>query len=259
MMQRTLSALFFLGSALGVSAQLPTLDITMVPVGGNQLEVKVRPDADFDGLFSSLVFTVRWETSSGATLSSAGQPVPVGDYMPVSSPGGTVDDGGYRYKSYVGFGFNTLVDAGTNWVAGNEYTLITLQVQNGTSTFEIIEDTYTQANNGNYYVSLNGADRTGIIYSSSTGVTAGEPLQNAVSIIPNPSEGLVQMQFSVEETQDLKIDVVNSLGQSVYTERLSSFKGTYRRELDLKAKGSGVYMVNVSGKEGLRTFRVVID
>lgn len=258
MMHRTLSALFFLGSALGASAQLPTLDITMVPVGGNQLEVKVRPDANFDGLFSSLVFTVRWETSSGATLSSAGQPVPVGDYMPVSSPGGMVDDGGYRYKSYVGFGFNTLVDAGTNWVAGTEYTLITLQVQNGTSTFEIVEDAFTLANNGNYYVSLNGADRTGVIYSTSTGVTAGEPLQNAVSIVPNPSEGLVQVQFGVEDAQDLQIDVVNSLGQSVYAERLSSFQGTYRRELDLKAKGSGVYMINISGREGLRTYRVVI-
>lgn len=60
MMNRTLSTLFFVGSVLGASAQLPTLDITMVAVGGNQLEVKVRPDADFDGLFSSLVFTIRW-------------------------------------------------------------------------------------------------------------------------------------------------------------------------------------------------------
>ncbi|MCC7503203.1 MAG: T9SS type A sorting domain-containing protein [Flavobacteriales bacterium] len=258
MLHRSLTALCFFGSVIGAYAQLPTLDITMVPVGGNQLEVKVRPDANFDGLFSSLVFTIRWETSSGATLSSVGQPAPVGDYIPIGSPGGTVDDGGYRYKSYTGFGFNTLVDAGTSWAAGTEYTLITLQVQNGTSTFEIIEDAYTAATNNNYYVSLNGADRTGIIYSPSTGVTAGEPAKNEVSILPNPSEGAVQLLFGVEDTQDLQIDVVNSLGQSVYSERLAFFQGIYRRELDLKAQGSGVYMVNITGKDGLRTHRVVI-
>ena len=257
-MDRTLFAMFFFGSVLGASAQLPTLDITMVPVGGNQLEVKVRPDANFDGLFSSLVFTIRWETASGATLSSVGQPAPVSAYMPVSSPGGFVDDGGYRYQSYVGFGFNTLMGAGTSWVAGTEYTLITLQVQNGTSTFEIIEDAYTAATNNNYYVSLNGADRTGIIYLTSTGVPTGEPLANAVSILPNPSEGPVQVQFEVEDTQDLTIDVVNSLGQSVHTEQLASFQGTYRRELDLKANGSGVYLINITGKDGLRTYRFVL-
>ena len=68
----------------------------------------------------------------------------------------------------------------------------------------------------------------------------------------------MQLQFGVEDAQDLKIEVLNSLGQSVYAEQLSSFQGTYRRELDLKAKGSGVYMINITGKEGLRTHRVVI-
>ena len=32
------------------------------------LEVKVRPESDFSGIFSSVVFTVRWDANSGATL-----------------------------------------------------------------------------------------------------------------------------------------------------------------------------------------------
>src|SRR5690606_14927130 len=55
----------FLSTAFPAAAQLPIVDIAAVPVGG-QVEVRVRPDAGFNGLFSSIVFTLKWPEADGA-------------------------------------------------------------------------------------------------------------------------------------------------------------------------------------------------
>ncbi|MCB0794933.1 MAG: hypothetical protein KDB88_09365, partial [Flavobacteriales bacterium] len=56
-----------------VHAQLPLVDITLVDIGNNELEVRLRPDADFDELLSSISFSIRWNTASGANLGNVTQ------------------------------------------------------------------------------------------------------------------------------------------------------------------------------------------
>src|SRR5690606_1968055 len=102
----------FLSTAFPAAAQLPIVDIAAVPVGG-QVEVRVRPDAGFNGLFSSIVFTLKWPEADGASLGSVTQQSPVTLYCGVSRSGGEQVDGGYRYQVFVGFGNIPLVDPAT--------------------------------------------------------------------------------------------------------------------------------------------------
>ena len=194
---RVMSALCVALLALTAKAQLPLLDITLAANVNNELEVKVRPDQAFNGLFSSLVFTVRWETASGASLDVPMQVMPAMAYIPIALSGSVTTDGAYSYATYAGFGFAPLSSFGAAWVAGTEYSLATIPVLNGTSVFEISSDSHTQGVNGGYFVSLNGTDRTGVIYSTSTGITAGTPLPEGLRVVPNPSNGPVD-RFRVD-------------------------------------------------------------
>lgn len=253
-----MSALCVALLALTAKAQLPLLDITLAPNANNELEVKVRPDQAFGGLFSSLVFTVRWETASGAGLDVPVQAMPAMAYMPISLSGTVMTDGAFSYATYAGFGFAPLTSFGASWVAGTEYTVATLPVLNGTSVFEISADSYTQGINGGYFVSLNGSDQTGVIYSTSTGVAAGTALPEGLQVMPNPSNGPVDIRIETSEPQDLDIEVLNGLGQVVFAEHRARFTGVYRKSLDLSVHGSGVYVLNARTARGLETARIVV-
>ncbi len=239
-------------------AQLPMLDATLVDNGNNQLEVRVRPDATFDGLFSSVVFTIRWDASSGANLGPITAVSPADEYMNVIKSGGETDDMGGRYQVFAGFGFTPLNAVPLTWDPGVEYALMTIPVLNGTSTFELVNDGWTAANNADYYVSLNGQDRTGVYYQLNTGgVTMGSTV-SGLQVLPNPTEGLVTLSFNVELARTVDLEVLNSLGQKVHAERLPSFSGAYRRTLDLGGFGSGVYVLNLRTSDGLMTQRIVV-
>jgi Secretion system C-terminal sorting domain len=255
---RFLSLALFALSGFTVSAQLPLLDATLVDNGNNQLELRVRPDGFFDGLFSSLVFTIRWDAASGANLGSLTPVPPADEYIGINKSGGEQDDMGDRYQVFAGFGFTPLSSVPATWNAGVEYALVTIPVLNGSSTFELVNNAWTSANNADYYVSLNGQDRTGALYQLSTGVTMGDVSLSGLDVQPNPSEGVVGITFRIADPQDVRIEVLNSLGQQVLTERLNAFSGEYRGSLDLSAFGSGVYVLNLRTATGVSTQRLVV-
>jgi len=239
-------------------AQLPLVDATLVDNGNNELEVRVRPDGFFDGLFSSIVFTIKWDAADGANLGSITQPLPADEYISINKSGAEQNDMGDRYQVFAGFGFTPLSNVPFSWTAGNEYVLMTIPVINGSSTFELLNNSWTAVNNADYYVSLNGLDRTGVLYQISTGVTMGDAALKGFDVQPNPSEGQVSLNFQVAAPQDVRIEVLNSVGQAVLTERLPSFSGPCQVTLDLSPFGSGVYMLNLRTATGVTTQRLVV-
>jgi len=200
---------------LALNAQ-PTLDITLAGIGDNAYEVRVRPDAFFDGVFSSLVFTLRWSEGDGigpVGLTSAPD-------APISaSPSGTQrNDGLYNYRSYAGFGFTPLVDPDQQWRPGVEHVLLTFTF-NGPGQVELVNDPWTASNNGDYYVSLNGYDRTGIIYqdvSTNVGPMKQDPAM--VSCWPNPATDIVHCRIN-GITPGSAVNVLDGLGRIVATTR----------------------------------------
>ena len=255
---RTLGLCTILSISFSASAQLPLVDITVVDNGLGELEVKLRPDNTFNGLFSALVFTIRWETASGATLGAVNQTIPVVQYIPTSKSGAEQDAAGYRYQIFAGFGFQALSAVGQTWSPGTEYTLLTIPVVGGTSTFEIVNDTWTNTNNGNYYVSLNGEDQTGVIYTGATGFPSVGAQGPSLSMLPNPTEGQSELILALDGIVDVHIDVLNAAGQMVWSRAYEKASGTLRDTIDLRTSGTGAYMVNVTAGEDRFTRRLVV-
>ena len=164
--------------------------------------------------------------------------------MPISRSGNEKENGPYNYQIYAGFGFQTLASSGASWEAGKEYTILTIPVD-GAAEFELLNDAWTGEleNNGDFYVSLGGVDRTGVIYKS---LASPVNLENSVSIQPNPNDGEFTFSFLVSEVSDVKVEVLNTLGQNILSDNLKGFEGTYRREMDLTAMSNGIYYLKIS-------------
>jgi hypothetical protein len=253
---RALAILVPLGVAAAVSAD-PTVDITLVDGGAGSLEVRFRPDGTFNGLFSSLVFTVRWSDASGATLGDPAQTPPVIQYMSVSPAGSQVIEGGYRYQIYAGFGFTPLSAVGASWTAGQEVVLMTIPVSGGSSQFEIVNDSWTVAHNGNFYVSLNGVDHTGSIYATGNGFPTVSGKGPALTVIPNPTDGAADIWLRLDKKGPADIQVLNTTGQVVWSHHYDQ-TAELHETVALKQYGAGTYMVKVKAGETVLNEQVVV-
>jgi hypothetical protein len=70
------------------------------------------------------------------------------------------------------------------------------------------------------------------------------------SVYPNPSNGMVNLTFSLKNEANVTLDVLNSVGEKVIARNIGSrVSGDYRMPLDLNELSAGIYMVslNVNG------------
>lgn len=252
MKQLLLSAALTL--SIGAKAQLPVVDIALVPNASNQLEVIIRPDASFDGFFAALVFTIRWQESDGANLGSIIQDQDVQDYMNVNKSGPEQVSGPYRYQVFSGFGGSPLSDVEQSWSPGQEIVLCKVNILNGSSFFSISDDAYTESVNGSFFVSLNGQNRTGEIYSFTTSL-AEAPLAPGAWLGPNPTHGPVDLVLSTDGPS--QVEVYDGAGRLVMTERFTALAGE-RHPMDLRAMVNGTYVLRIINNGMVEEQRLVL-
>lgn len=235
----------------GLSAQ-GNVDIGLFHNGGN-LEVKARPTTDFDGVFSSVVFTLRWDRSTDLVLGEAVTP----ENAPLTTrrSGNVHEEGMFNYMVFAGFGFDVMANNGMRWEAGKEYTILTVPVQ-GKGSVELVNDDWTgvATNNADFYVSLGGHDKTGVIYKN---VAATTDLEGTVVIKPNPNEGLFQFSFVSSEPVDVRVEVVNTLGQSSFSQTLRNFEGTFVKDMDLTHMSEGIYYLKITRGDHTSVHKIV--
>jgi len=247
-------------SALALAlALVPTFAQSNVDIGLNHtsdgmLEVKVRPTADFDGIFSSVVFALRWDKNSGITLGTA-VPAQAASYIHTSLSGPVREDGMFDYQVFAGFGYDPIHVSGTTWEAGKEYTILSVPVT-GKGAVELVNDQWTSEvkNNADYFVSLGGADRTGNIYK---GMITTTDLEGTVAIQPNPNEGRFTFSFISMDANDIRVEVMNTLGQSVFHDNLIGFEGTYRKDMDLTTMSDGIYYLKIVRGDKVSVHKIV--
>jgi len=113
--------------------------------------------------------------------------------------------GGYSYQAYA-----SVASTAINWTTGQEYVVLTFnhdESNTGTGDFEIINDSWTANNNGDYYVEILGADKTGENYHNASNVylgTCGIEI-NATAMLQGPyiNNGMMNTDLvdSIPKTQ----------------------------------------------------------
>ena len=71
---------------------------------------------------------------------------------------------------------------------------------------------------------------------------------NAVELFPNPNNGQFILKGSLENSQDLVIQVINTLGQVVYTREVESIL-EFQEQIDLSAQPDGQYFIHLIAED----------
>ena len=154
-----LSVILCLILADAANSQPNTVDIGIFSgATPDTLIIKARPVNNISSQpMTNAQFTVKWSESSAITqlqwlFTSIG----------LFPQGGVFTSNGFRYQVYGSTGGTFL-----NWTAGQEYIILKVKTNSSTgdcTKFEIAEDDWTLANNGDYYFEVIGEDYTGTRY-----------------------------------------------------------------------------------------------
>src|SRR5690606_33907482 len=126
---------------------------------------------------------------------------------------------------------------------------------NGRADFELVNDNWTgeTKNNGDFYLSLGGIDRTGSIYK---GLASAD--ENDVLVQPNPNNGQFSFSFTNDSPVNTTVEVFDPLGRAIFTDAVLSLEGTYRRDMDLTGMSSGVYFLKLKRGETSSVHKIVV-
>ncbi|NNF01909.1 MAG: T9SS type A sorting domain-containing protein [Bacteroidia bacterium] len=104
------------------------------------------------------------------------------------------------------------------------------------------------SSNGTYNVIVTGLNDCESVSNPKVVVFDGIEDIEAInfSMYPNPVDDIVNIQFEIFEKNDLVIEIVNTLGQTVMTNDIGEFSGLFTKEIDLVDMNAGLYLLNIT-------------
>ena len=121
----------------------------------------------------------------------------------------------------------------------------------------------TPTTNGTYWVTVtdqNGCVSNTISYNVTWITTSINEIGIAdLSIYPNPSEDLFNIEFSSLITQDLQIRIVNIIGEVVISDNLQQFIGEYTKEIYLYNNAKGIYFLEIETHDGVINKKLILQ
>jgi hypothetical protein len=82
-------------------------------------------------------------------------------------------------------------------------------------------------------------------------------LQNALSVYPNPNEGIFHVALKTEKNMEIEIAIVDITGRKVFGKQYFSF-GFFKTSLDLSGLPKGLYAVQLKTKEGFAVKNILV-
>jgi len=74
---------------------------------------------------------------------------------------------------------------------------------------------------------------------------------NNLSIYPNPSRDVFNITFTSEQIQNLKVRILNVIGEELINDNLEQFIGEYTKQIDLTKNAKGIYFLEINTKDGV--------
>lgn len=234
-MKNLILALFLLLSTIANSQQIPDRVDIGHQKNDDKLEIYLIPNYDFNGVFSSIVFSIRSNGSIGRFIIDP----QISDYVSVSQSGSSYYNEGLEYKTFAGFGFVQIQYASESWVANSMVKLGEFLIDEKFD-YGLINDLSTDSKNGNFYISLNGIDVSGNI------ISFGSKENSILSIYPNPFSDQL---FIFNSTDNIRnIEVLDLTGKVVMSNSITQ----YPMVLDTKSLSPGSYTISIIFKDGSR-------
>ena len=81
----------------------------------------------------------------------------------------------------------------------------------------------------------------------------------SLMIYPNPTDQIVNIQFSIIVKQSIKIRVINTIGEIVFVEDLQNYFGDYSKKINLEGYSRGIYFLKIIADKGATVRKVIVE
>lgn len=124
--------------------------------------------------------------------------------------------------------------------------------------------THTYAANGTYSVIVTAINGCGTVSDTFDVVIAGINIEETIlakslNIFPNPNTGAFRISFMVEGVKKTNLQVLNPMGQVVYSYEPGNISGEFKHDIDLSRMAAGVYIVQITTDDGIISRRVTVQ
>jgi hypothetical protein len=80
-----------------------------------------------------------------------------------------------------------------------------------------------------------------------------------LDVYPNPSRDVFNVSFTSEDTQNLKVRILNLIGEELISEDLQEFIGEYTKQIDLATYTKGVYFLEITTNNGVINKKLILQ
>jgi len=80
-----------------------------------------------------------------------------------------------------------------------------------------------------------------------------------LEVYPNPSRDIFNVSFVSDEVQNLKIRIVNLLGEAVFVDEKEKFIGQYSKAFNLNTYPKGIYMLEIETNSGVVNKKLILQ
>ena len=80
-----------------------------------------------------------------------------------------------------------------------------------------------------------------------------------LEVYPNPSRDIFNISFTSEEIQDLRLRVLNVIGEVVVEEDMEQFVGEYVKSINLNRYTKGVYFLEIETDDGVINKKLILQ
>ena len=80
-----------------------------------------------------------------------------------------------------------------------------------------------------------------------------------MSVYPNPTRGLINIEFNNIDNKVSSLSIVNVLGDRIYNDDIDSSIPKYSNQLDLSKYSDGIYFVRFKTKDGFITKKLILQ
>lgn len=119
------------------------------------------------------------------------------------------------------------------------------------------------ANSGKLMIIWNAnSSIRGAGWSASYSMTVGtEEKENfaGLTVFPNPASDKLSISFNMNETQNVKLELVTLSGVVLYAENLTAFAGNYSNTINVSAYAKGIYLLKLKSDRATSIRKVVIE
>jgi hypothetical protein len=93
---------------------------------------------------------------------------------------------------------------------------------------------------------------------TSVRIDGGAAIAN-LDVYPNPSRDVFNITFTSEYIQDLKVRILNVIGEELINENLEQFIGEYTKQINLSDNAKGIYFLEIETNDGIINKKLILQ